>query len=607
MKTLLLLSLTLISTFTFSQSMSDIKADSKTYIWGEGKGMTLNKADKSALSALISQISTHVESSSSLEKNEQSDMYSEDFKSVVNTYSKATLNNTERMVITNEPDAYVFRYIKRSEIKKVFEQRKNKILEFVSSACKAQKNLQIADALRYYYWSIVLLKSHPYRGEIYYTNDMNEKNLLITWLPSAINNVFADVSFSVSNIEEEENVKTVILDITYKNQPVSNFDYTFWDGKNWSNITSAKDGKGFMEFYGASADAKNVKIKAEYIFEGEARIDRELEDVMGKIEHIPFRKSYFTTSLIKGNSTQKITDTSKAKETTNVSKVVSTPEKETLKFLAEVKSPETSKALLNKIFKAIETKQYASVKELFTDNGYDAYTKLLSYGNARIIDKSNLQFIEFNNEILARSVPMSFSFKNNKKFVENVCFTINKGKKISNITFALTDRAANDILSKKEWSEKVRFTLIYFLENYKSAYALKRLDYIESIFDDNALIIVGHEIKVTQTAENRYKNNKIVKYNKYSKGEYLKKLKYSFGSKEFINLKFEESDVRPSGKSNTTFGVQIKQNYFSSNYGDVGYLFLLVDLTAPDKPIIHIRTWQPNKEPDGSVYGIGDF
>jgi hypothetical protein len=50
---------------------------------------------------------------------------------------------------------------------------------------------------------------------------------------------------------------------------------------------------------------------------------------------------------------------------------------------------------------------------------------------------------------------------------------------------------ARIILKYESWSEYSRVTIINFIENYKTAYALKRLDYIESIFSDNALIIVG--------------------------------------------------------------------------------------------------------------------
>jgi uncharacterized protein YbcI len=282
-----------------AQDIDDIKNNSE-YLWGEGKGITLNKADKMALDMLISQISTHVKSKTSFNRNESTtgseNIYTENFQSVVQTYSQATLNNTERLVIGNEPDAHVFRYIKRSEVKKVFEQRKKKILEFVENGRKAKQNLQIADALRYYYWSVVLLKSHPDAGEIYYNTPTGEKKLLLSYLPVVINQIFDDMSFSVNKTLKEENMTTITLNINYKDQPVTNFDYAFWSGKNWSNIVSARDGQGFMEFYGVDADVNKIKLKAEYIFEGESRIDRELEEVLHSIEHVPFRKSYFTLS-----------------------------------------------------------------------------------------------------------------------------------------------------------------------------------------------------------------------------------------------------------------------------------------------------------------------
>lgn len=574
----------------FSQTVDEIKNDKQKYLWGEGKGVSIGSADKEALKSLISQISVQVESSAEYEKTEENGKYNDSFNSVVNTYSKATLNNTERIIISNEPDAYVFRYIKKSEIRKVFNQRKNKILEFVESAQKAKANLQIADALRYYYWSMLLLKSHPYAGEIYFTDEDNTEHLLKPWLSVLMNDVFSNIHFSVNKVETKENFKLVILDIYYKNKPISNFDYSYWDGKDWSSITSAKDGKGIMEFGGVSKAIENVKIKAEYLFEGEARIDKELEDVMENVEPIMFRKSYYQLQL-NNNQKRKINNNEIKNEDS----------------ISEIKNKDQFQSVLDKIFQAIETRQYSLVKNMFTNNAYDEYTKLLTYGNARIVEKGNLKFYKINDEIFARSAIMSFSFKNNKKFVEKVCFTFNNDNKISNLSFALSDKALNDILSKDYWSEINKFTIIKFLENYKTAYALKRIDYIESIFDDNALIIVGNNVRKINASDNNYINNTIVEYNKYSKQEYINKLRHSFSSKEYINLKFEDSSIRTSSKSDSIFGIQIKQYYYSSNYGDIGYLFLLVDLSDTKKPLIHVRTWQPNKADDGTIYGIGDF
>jgi hypothetical protein len=226
----------------------------------------------------------------------------------------------------------------------------------------------------------------------------------------------------------------------------------------------------------------------------------------------------------------------------------------------------------------------------------------------KILKYSPLKYFQFGDQVIARSIPMSFNFKtNNRMFIEDVVFYFDKNNKISNLTFGLGEKAVDDIASNEKWSETVRMQLINFMENYKTAYALKRIDYIEKIFSDDALIIVGRITKINSSPENRYLNNSILKYNKVSKAQYLKNLKYSFASNEFINLKLTDNTVKQSGKSSNVYGIQIKQDYFSSSYGDTGYLFLLIDFTDSLAPQIHVRTWQPEKNPDGSVYGLSDF
>ena len=62
------------------------------------------------------------------------------------------------------------------------------------------------------------------------------------------------------------------------------------------------------------------------------------------------------------------------------------------------------------------------------------------------------------------------------------------------------------------------------------------------------------------------------------------------------------------------FSVVLKQrlndygtnSYAEDNYGDVGYLFLLVDLRS-ELPIIHVRAWQNDKLPLGSLIELNDF
>ncbi len=587
-----------ISLFVSAQSIDEIKADRQTYIWGEGKGTTLKKAQNEALSMIIGQISTEVESSFTLLKTEETEndevLYKESVESVVNTYSNASLKNTEQILISNEPDAHVFRYIKRADLYKIFEDRKNKIIGFAENGTMSLENLQIADALRYYYWALTLLHSHPDASSIKIITNKGEEKLLSTWLPFQIKQILVGIDVQVSELEDMGNYKQALLNISWNGKPVRNFDYSYFDGRNWSNTISAKDGLGYIELPSTFDKDSKIDIKTEYFFEAEAAIDNELRDVMKEIEPIPFRDAYTKISITDEKS---------------FSFTVNNGQKETYEELdASVEETNSYEESVNKICSAITKNDYVSVKDQFTDDGYKIYTELLQYGQAGILDNHNLNFIDFGDKIVCRSVKMKFNFSNNtRSFVEDVVFVFDKTGKVSDITFGLDQTAVNDILKHDQWSESVRLNLIDFMEHYKTAFALKRLDYIEQIFSDDALIITGWVVKTKPNPEQPYLNNQIVKYNRLDKQTYLKNLSYSFQSKEFINLKFNDNNIRKSGKGGEVYGIQIQQDYFSSNYGDSGYLFLLIDMNDTTQPIIHVRTWQPEKNADGTIYGVGDF
>ena len=72
-------------------------------------------------------------------------------------------------------------------------------------------------------------------------------------------------------------------------------------------------------------------------------------------------------------------------------------------------------------------------------------------------------------------------------------------------------------------------------------------------------------------------------------------------------MRFADNDVRKLGKGGEMYAIQISQEYYSSNYGDKGYLFLMVDINDPNNPIIKVRTWQPEKDPDFGLYDENHF
>ena len=160
-------------------TINEIKNTDK-YIWGEGKASTLRQADKRAIQDLVSQISIQVESRFTDILSEENGDVSEYCKSVLNTYSNTTLHQAERKVIEKKGKVIVYRYIEKGNIKKIFENRKNKIFQYIDSAIKSEKDLRIGDALKYFYWSLALLRSHPDQNALKYNLSYRDSLVLIT-------------------------------------------------------------------------------------------------------------------------------------------------------------------------------------------------------------------------------------------------------------------------------------------------------------------------------------------------------------------------------------------------------------------------------------------
>ena len=588
-----------------AQTVEEIQ-QSDDYLWGTGNAPTLRQADNEALASLISQISTNVSAQFEqvTEGGTENDVATakDKFKSIINTYSHSTLTNTQRIVIQNEPDAAVMRYIKKSEIQRIFNGRKVKLLDFAQEAQRLEKKSQVADALRYYYWALTLLQSYPDGNYLTMKDDEGHEQLLVSWIPKQMNDIFTNISLSVEGEQVDGNLKTVTLKVLYKGKPARNYDYSYFDGRDWSNIFSAKDGLGLVELP-AMASVNGLSVKTEYMFEGEANIDSELSEVMSSVTPIAMRDAYLKLSVPNQNEavaqpgqTTLMASSMQAKETNSGMKFLST----------ETAAP--YEQTMAKVEQAIRTHNFEGIESLCTPEGYDMFQRLIKYGNCKILRQPNLKYLSYNGEITCRSLPMSFSFRGNRRtFVEDVVFQMTPEGKITSLSFGLNKPAVDDIMNQTAWGDTARQVLITFLESYKTAYALKRLDYIRSIFSDDALIITGSVVKASGQMERRPIDGKVVKYTRQTKGEYMKKLEHIFASSEFINLRFADNQVRKSGVGGEIYGIQIKQDYFSSSYGDTGYLFLMVDLNHPKEPVIHVRTWQPEKDPNFGLIDLSYF
>lgn len=585
-----------------AQTWTEVKATPSVYLWGEGFADTDDEADDAALQDLLSRITVEVSSHFDMTTDELNTNGKIDNKTYiqqkVETFSAATLTNTERQILSREPKAHVVRWMKRTEVDKIFAGRINKVREYFRLAQNAERDARVDDALRYYYWAFSLLKSVPDNTRVKGEVD-GHSYCLVTYIPECLNRVFDNISARV--VSKKDNYVTVAF--TYNGKPVSRLDYTYFDGRDRSNIYTAKDGLGVLELVpGASTD--NLQIQYEYTYRHEAEnSDKETASVLRVVKGKGpgLRKSNVTIS---GQNLPASSSHESAQTAVNTSKF----------DLQPLPSAGIYKANLDKVLAAISSRNYDSVEALFTADGWDMYRRLVSYGEARLMGTTDCQFYALGDNVVARSIPMSFRFKNGirKAFVEDIVFTFTKEGKIDCLAFGLDARAQKNVLNKGAWSETARKSIVEFLENYKTAYALKRLDYIKSIFDDNAVIIVGHTAMRMVRTNGRdqlpnYSTNIAVTRTQYSKEEYMRNLERCFNSNEYVNLRFGDNDIIQAGDGREIYGIQIKQDYYSTNYGDQGYLFLRVDLTNPKEPNISVRTWQPQPDPIEGLYGLGDF
>lgn len=152
-----------------------------------------------------------------------------------------------------------------------------------------------------------------------------------------------------------------------------------------------------------------------------------------------------------------------------------------------------------------------------------------------------------------------------------------------------------------------------FVEEFRTAYNTKNLNFLEIVYSDNAIIITGKIIKTIPDNEATIKVSKEqIKYVTQTKEQYLRKMKFIFAANKYINLEFQDIEIQQHPKYPELYGIVLKQYWNSSTYNDVGYVFLMIDFKDEDSPIIHIRTWQPEKYNgvelrSDEVFGITSF
>lgn len=161
-------------------------------------------------------------------------------------------------------------------------------------------------------------------------------------------------------------------------------------------------------------------------------------------------------------------------------------------------------------------------------------------------------------------------------------------------------KEAMEVISGKleEKDATNRKMILDYVEHFRTSYTTRDIDFLNQLFSENALIIVGRMIYSSPQQTDGKILQSQVKYSIKSKKEYLNRLSEVFRNNQNINLEFSDFRIVRHPSLPDIYGVTLHQKYSSDSYSDDGYLFLLWDFRDRTAPTIHVRTWQPGLKDD---------
>lgn len=498
-----------------------------------------------------------------------------------------------------------FAYLTKDDFKSICDERKSDVQRYAEIGNDKEDEHVMVDALRSYYWAMMLCVAHPDGKMLKIEVDGEEVNAY-TYLYDRVTEVLDSFTFAIAKDnpgEIDEESISIILNVRADDNDVDGLRFKYYNGVDDYVRTMANNGKAEVVL-----NANNVKefdIKIEYDFSHEMIAHPEIMNVLENIDKVVMKdnvkRDINIAPYIKYLNGDK-------KPTTVVNNTeLDSNDKYFLKVMQDLEA-------------AFRAKNYYSIKKYFTNESYAMLDTLVRNGNISIVGNQQYEFITYGNTTICRDIDMKFEFRNHASFIREVVFRFdNKSQLITSMAFRLSSIAEHDISSKNKWTNDCKLALINFLEDYQTAYALKRYDYLESIFSDDALFIVGHVLKRNNNELKDVKQFNLseqeVELLRMDKNAYFDRLSRVFKSQEYINIRFTETDFKrqmfSTDENNTNgediFGVRLLQEYHSTTYGDVGYLFLMVDLRDVQRPVIHVRAWQPDKVDISTLVNLRDL
>lgn len=537
------------------------------YYYGEGISPNGNRAQTIAIRKLLNSIAVNVSASFERLVKEEDREVEETVKDVVNTYSTATLKNVQKVQTFEDDKLKFFNYIKKSKVNKIFEIRKELIKDIFDQAKDYHKQRDLTNALKKYYFSIILMNSIP--EQVIKYHDEN----LTALIPNKINEIISNTNFVLEDDRKiSENERELILKITYNGKPVQNIDFTFWDGSNYVEV-NASDGFGVVELLGSSTQQSKLRIQVKYNYfenRNEIKAVGDLWDLVTKpnfsntkvinlsakefipvtISTVPEQAEVYVDDKYIGRSGQynikegshtfrlkkpgfeeiekKVTVSNSnnefafelSKAGSSVYAASETPE---FNYESDYKLNIEEESGCNKtqkigeqtlrLLELIKRENKSGIKTFLGDDHFltDKLLKIMKYNDITIVDKAiNADINKTYDGWELRKVRVKNKYRSlNKQSIEYLIFDFDEKGNLYDVNYGINktlyDRFVKASEYGKDWKRKQ--IIIKFVEKYRTTFLSRNLHMLENIFAEEAVIIVGKILE-----KNEVKNKDMYNY-----------------------------------------------------------------------------------------------
>ena len=210
------------------------------------------------------------------------------------------------------------------------------------------------------------------------------------------------------------------------------------------------------------------------------------------------------------------------------------------------------------------------------------------------------------NGFQVRNIPVFFKQgENEEEQNQDIAIEFTSQGRISDFFIAIPMHQYQQILETRDTVTDLRRRqlVVGFVDNFRTAYNRKDIAYLKQVFSEDALIIVGNGKKLERSGDGLPNYEYVV----HDKASYITKLQGVFNNNKYINVKFSDIEVLQPYKNKGVYCVTLRQEWNSSNYSDVGWLFLMIDIRDDNKPLIWVRAWDHENVSKDDRISAGDF